>query len=171
MRASGTITRVVVETSDQAEKIDHVWIEIDAGADGGLSLSLSTCSRPSRRAGFDPRVRLGVIGGRWSELPMAGVVRVPLLDYAVFEAEHPIDYVALERVALEDIILEKAGRAIFAEAWGEFYLRGQAGVHQLHSRRGSFALPKDFVGQDGALQLYYEGGSRELLLFKFAGQP
>ncbi len=157
--------------SAHVEKIDHVWVEIDAGADGGLSLSLSTCSRPSRLAGFDARVRLGVVASRWDQLPKPGVLRAPPLDYAVLEAEHAIEYVAHERLALEKILLEKAGRAHWAEAWGEFYLRGQAGVHQIHSRRGSFAVPRDDIGQDGALQLSYEGGTRELLLFKFAGQP
>lgn len=170
MHVSGTIARVVVETSDRVEKIDHVWIEIDAGEDGRLSLSLSTCSRPSRLAGFDARVRLGIVSSTWSELPAAGVTRTQPLDYAVLEAEHAVDYLAHDRIELENILLEKAGRAVCAEAWGEFYIRGHAGVHQIHSRRGSFAVPKDFVGQDGALQLYYEGGSRELLLFKFAGQ-
>ncbi len=153
------------------EKIDHVWIEIEAGADGRLSLSLSTCSRPSRLAGFDSRVRLGIVGSTWSELPAAGVSRAQHLDYAVLEAEHAIEYLAHDRIELEKILLEKAGRAVCAEAWGEFYIRGHVGVHQIHSRRGSFAVPKDYVGQDGALQLYYEGGGRELLLFKFAGQP
>lgn len=161
----------MVETNDHVEKIDHVWLEIDAGADGRLSLSLSTCSRPSRRAGFDPRVRLGIVRSTWNELPPPGVTRAQTLDYAVFEAKHTIEYLPHDRIALEKILLGKAGRAFCAEAWGEFYLRGQAGVHQIHSRRGSFAVPKDHIGQDGALQLYYEGGNRELLLFKFAGQP
>lgn len=171
VHVSGEVARVVVETSDRVEKIDHVWIEIDVGTDGRLSLSLSTCSRPSRLAGLDSRVRLGIVSSTWSELPAAAVTRAEPLDYGVFESQHPIEYLAHDRIELEKILLEKAGRAVCAEAWGEFYIRGQAGVHQIHSRRGSFAMPKDYVAQDGALQLYYEDGSRELLLFKFAGQP
>ena len=46
------------------------------------------------------------------------------------------------------------------------------GIHQLHSRRGSHAVPKDHLGRDGAVQFYFAESQRsELLLFKFAGQP
>jgi hypothetical protein len=58
------------------------------------------------------------------------------------------------------------------EAWGDFYFRAHIGVHQIHSRRASNAVPRDLIGRDGAIQFYYrEPRVREMLLFKFAGQP
>ena len=172
VRLSGEIAGVVIETSDRPEKVDHVWIDVRAGEFGTLRISLSTCSRQSRAAGFDPRIWLGTVRSLWSELPVAGVFPSHPLNYAVLDSAQPIDYVPFDRPALEELLLEKASRAVCAEAWGELYVRGHAGVHQIHSRRASFAVPADQVGRDGALQFYYQDPAIcELLLFKFAGQP
>ena len=164
--------RALVETSDRAEKIDHVWLDLRTSESGILRLSLSTCSRQSRNAGFDPRVWLGVVRSVWSELPAAGIYPADPLDYAAIESIHPIDYAPYDRPALEHLLTEKARRAVCAQAWGEFYVRGKAGLHQIHSRRASFAVPMDRVGQDGAVQFFFEEDKvSEMLLFKFAGQP
>ncbi len=169
---AGEIASVIVEEEEDARKIDHVWIQVRAGKFGRMQISLSTCSRQSRAAGFDPRVRVGIIRSSWSELPAAGLRSATPLNYTVLEAAQSIEYPAYDRVALEELLVEKARRAIYAKAWGEFYLRAQRGVHQIHSRRGSFAVPRDLVGQDGALQFYFrQPDVREMLLFKFAGQP
>ncbi|MEO5722168.1 MAG: hypothetical protein ABIR71_11945 [Chthoniobacterales bacterium] len=171
VHVSGTIARVVVETSDRVEKIDHVWIDLETGLEGILRLSLSTCSRQSRNAGFDPRIWVGIVHSSWTELPTPGIEPGQPFNYATLESTRRTDYLAFARRELEQLLIEKAGRALCAEAWGDLYVRGQAGVHQIHSRRASFAVRTDHIGRDGALQFYYDDGVRELLLFKFAGQP
>lgn len=171
VRVSGELAGVLVESSDRPEKVDHVWLDIRAGDFGHLRISLSTCSRQSRAAGFDSRVWIGTVRSTWEALPAAGLFPGKPLNYAVIESTHPIDYVPYERPMLEALLIEKAGRAVCAEAWGELYVRTHAGVHQIHSRRASFAVPVDQIGQDGALQFYYQDSACEMLLFKFAGQP
>jgi hypothetical protein len=172
VRLAGEVASVAIETADDDSKIDHVWITVRAGMVGRLQISMSTCSRHNRAAGFDPRVRVGTIESAWSELPDVGVREVPPLDYGLIEAAHPVDYAAHDRPAMERLLVEKSTRAIFVEAWGDFYVRAHIGVHQVHSRRGSFGVPRDVVGKDGAVQFYYrEPHVREMLLLKFAGQP
>jgi hypothetical protein len=169
---AGDIAAVAVEQDADPRKIDHVWLTVRAGEFGRLQISLSTLSRHSRAAGFDPRVRLGIVMSDWTELPRAGVRAAAAFDYASVEAVQPVDYVAQERSVLEELLVAKARRAIFAEAWGEFYMRAHIGIHQVHSRRASFAVTRDVVGQDGALRFYFAAEKRsELLLFKYAGQP
>lgn len=169
---AGKIVSVAVETDSDPRKIDHVWITVDAGEFRRLQISLSTMSRQSRAAGVDDRVRVGVISSHWSELPAAGIRLAPPLDYASFEASQPIAYVPHARSALEELLLGKARRAIFVEAWGEFYIRSHVGVHQVHCRRASVAVPRDVAGQDGAVRFYFAAqNASEMLLFKFAGQP
>lgn len=142
------------------------------GAEGPIRVALNTCSLKNRDAGFDPRVRVGSIVSPWSELPPAGIHQAQPLNYASIEAVNAIHYLEYEQGALEALLLEKAHRAIALQAWGEFYLQQSAGLHQLHSRRGSYGMPKDFIGRDGAVQFYFaEPREREMLLFKFAGQP
>lgn len=168
---AGEIAAVAVEREEDERKIDHVWMDVRAGEFGRLQIALSTCSRQNRDAGFDPRVRLGLIESIWAELPPAGVRAARPLNYAHLEATHRVHYAAFERAQLEELLVEKASRAIFIEAWGEFYVRSHMGIHQVHSRRASFAVPRDEVGRDGALRFYFgEAHVSEMLLFKFAGQ-
>jgi hypothetical protein len=171
VRVAGEVASVQVEEDLDDRKIDHVWITVRAGEFGRVQISLSTSSRQSRALELDPRVRVGRIDGQWDQLPAAGVGTVPPLDYRKIEAEHPVSYAPYERVTLEQFLTDRAKRAIYAEAWGEFYIRAHIGVHQVHSRRASLAVPRDVIGQDGALQFYYPANTRELLLFKYAGQP
>ena len=170
---TGEIASVVIEQEEDDRKIDHVWIHVRAGEFGRVDISLSTASRQSRALGFDARVRVGVVRSRWSELPPAGVRLIDEpLDYATLEAEHAIDYTPMERPAIERLLIDKGDRAMFVEAWGEFYIRAHAGIHQIHSRRASNAVPRDVIGRDGAIRFYFrEGRSSEMLLFKFDGQP
>src|SRR4051812_28912182 len=161
---------MVAETHDRPEKIDHVWMDLKAGDDGLIRIALSTCSRQGRAAGLDPRIWLGSVRSVWSELPTPGVFSAPPLDYAKIEAASAVNYIPYERTDLENLLIHKGSVALRAEVWGELYVRGHAGVHQVHSRRPSFAVPEGYVGRDGALQ-FYERDSRELLLFKFAEQP
>ena len=169
---AGPVVSCVVEASYDPRKVDHVWIDLHAGDQDVIRIALNTCSLKNRYAGFDSRVRLGGIISPWQELPAAGIRKCQSLDYAKIEAESSVVYVEQEQRALEELLLEKAHRAVAIEGWGEYYVRENAGIHQLHSRRGSFGMPTDFVGRDGAVQFYFdEPRTRELLLFKFAGQP
>ena len=172
VRVAGEIARVRVEFSEHPEKIDHVWIDLRAGEYGTLQLALSTYSRQSHAAGVDPRVWVGSVLSHWSMLPEAGIFRAPPFDYKTLALEQPIGFAPYARPALQELLVEKTERALYAEAWGDLYVRGRPGVHQIHSRRASLAVPADYVGRDGALRLYYkEDAVSEMLLFKFAGQP
>ena len=170
---AGEIASAAVEQEEDERKIDHVWITVRAGEFGRVDISLSTASRQSRALGFDARVRVGIVRRAWTELPAAGArINQTPLDYGTLDAQYEIDYTALERPAIERLLIDKARRAIFAEACGEFYIRGHIGVHQIHSRRASNAVPRDVVGQDGAIRFYFrDGKASEMLLFKFDGQP
>jgi hypothetical protein len=170
---AGEIATAVVEQEEDERKIDHVWITVRAGEFGRVDISMSTLSRQSRALGFDPRVRVGVVRSAWIDLPAAGVRPMTKpFDYAAIEREHTTDYIAHERPAVEQLLIDKARRAVFVEAWGEFYVRAHVGVHQIHSRRASNAVPRDVLGQDGAIRFYFrESHTREMLLFKFDGQP
>jgi hypothetical protein len=169
---AGEVASVAIETDPDPRKIDHVWIQVRAGEFGRVQISFSTASRQSRAAGFDPRVRVGVIRSTWLTLPAAGLRRTAPLDYGLLEAAQPVDYVPLERPALEELLIDEARRAVCVEGWGEFYVRAHIGVHQIHSRRASYAVPRDVLGQDGAVRFYFrEGQMSEMLLFKFDGQP
>lgn len=172
VKAAGRPESATVEHDPDPRKNDHVWIDIQAGKFGRIQIALSTMSRQSRAAGFDPRVRLGILETGWNELPPADVQATSGLDYALLEARSPVNFVAVEREALEKLLLTKTHRAIFVEVWGEFYIRAHIGVHQVHSRRASFAVSRDLISRDGAVQFYFEPSQqREMLLFKFAGQP
>lgn len=140
------------------------------GDAGPLRIALSTHSRQNAAAGFDARVRVGVIEGAPS-LPAAGIVPSSGLDYSTLEAETPVAYLEYERPALEIFLADKTRRAIFIEAWGELYVRNHLGIHQVHSRRASCSVLTNYVGRDGAIRFYYADGIAELLLFKYCGQP
>ena len=172
INAGGVPVAVTPERDRDVRKNDHVWITIEAGEFGRMQIALSTMSRQSRAAGFDPRMRLGVHRSTWAELPTAGIRPSDALDYRTIESTHPITFDALEREALEHLLTEKTQRAVFVEAWGELYLRAHIGVHQVHSRRASSAVVRDLIGQDGAIRFYFQRPNEtEMLLFKFAGQP
>jgi hypothetical protein len=172
VNVAGAPVSVTVERDRDPHKNDHVWITIEAGKFGRIQIALSTLSRQSRAAGFDARIRLGIQRNIWSELPPAGIRPIEGFDYGTIEAVKPIRFETFEREALEQLLAEKTKRAVFVEAWGELYLRAHIGVHQVHSRRASFAVTRDLIGQDGAVRFYFEKPNEsEMLLFKFAGQP
>lgn len=150
--------------------IDHFWITLRMGEAGPLRIALSTHSRQNAAAGFDPRVRVGVIAAA-RDLPAAGILPFSGLDYAALEAETPVTYLEYERPVLETYLGDKTRRAIFIEAWGELYVRNHLGIHQVHSRRASCSVLTNYVGRDGAIRFYFAGGTTEMLLFKYCGQP
>jgi hypothetical protein len=171
VRGAGEIVRFVAEAHVDPAKIDHFWITIRAGAFGLLRISISTWSLKHAADGFDPRMRVGIVPATWQELPKSGVFPTDGLDYGELERAQPVIYREMERRPLEKLLTDKAGRAIFAEAWGALYLRDQLGIHQIHSRRASCSVRTDYIGRDGALRFYYrENSATEMLLFKYCGQ-
>ncbi len=168
---AGEIVSFMREADPDPAKIDHFWITIRAGHFGRLRISISTWSLKHAADGFDPRMRVAVVPGTWSQLPPSGLFPAPGLDYAEIERATPVVYRELERPALEQLLEAKARRAIFLEAWGALYLRDRMGIHQVHSRRASCSVRTDYVGRDGALRFYYrEEFASEMLLFKYCGQ-
>ena len=169
---AGTPIAFAAETDRIPANIDHFWITIGIGGTEPIRIALSTHSRQNAGAGFDPRVRVGIVTSPWLKLPVAGMTSFRGLDYHKIEAEAPVTYVDYERPALETLLAGKAERALFIEAWGELYLRNHPGVHQIHSRRASCSVLQDYIGRDGAIRFYYgDNATAEMLLFKYCGQP
>ncbi len=171
VRVAGEPVAFAAEIDKVASNIDHFWITIRMGDLGPLRIALSTHSRQNAAAGFDARLRVGVVTTTWEGLPAAGMVEDPGLDYARIEAETPVKFVEYERPALEALLTEKTRRALFIEAWGELYVRTHLGPHQIHSRRASCSVLSDYIGRDGAIRFYFPDGTAEMLLFKYCGQP
>jgi hypothetical protein len=115
-------------------------------------------------------MRVGIVASSWGELPSAGLVKSPGLDYRTIEAASPVSYREYERPALERLLADKAKRASLIEGWGELYVRTHAGIHQVHSMRASCSVPRDLIGRDGAIRFYFPDGTAEMLLFKYCGQ-
>lgn len=171
IHVAGEPIAFAAEIDRVVSNIDHFWITIRVGPAGPLRIALSTHSRQNAAAGFDPRVRVGILASKWAELPAAGLLTCPGLDYREIEAATPVNYLEYERPALEALLAEKTGRASFIEAWGELYVRNHLGIHQVHSRRASCSVPKEYLGRDGAIRFYFREASTEMLLFKYCGQP
>lgn len=171
LRAAGTPIAFAAETDRIPSNIDHFWITLRIGTGDPLRIALSTHSRQNANAGFDPRVRVAVLASAWSELPAAGLHACAHLDYQEIESSQPVTYLEYERPALEVLLADKTGRAIFVEAWGELYVRNHIGLHQVHSRRASCSVLNDYKGRDGAIRFYFQDGAAEMLLFKYCGQP
>lgn len=171
VHVAGSPIAFAAEIDRVPANIDHFWITIGIATGEPIRIALSTHSRQNAAAGFDPRVRVGIVASNWSELPAAGLMKSPGLDYAVIEAASPVSYLDYERPALELLLTNKAKRAALIEAWGELYLRTHAGIHQVHSMRASCSVPRDLVGRDGAIRFCFPDKTAELLLFKYCGQP
>jgi hypothetical protein len=149
-----------------------VWIDLDCGRVGRVRGSVNTFSRRNDLAGFDPRIRVGILRSTWETLPDVGVFPSPGLDYAIIESEANVFYETPGKAALERMLVDRARMAVRVEIWGQLYARRKMGLHQIHSRRASCAVPEDLVGHDGALKFYFTRDRvAELVLFKFCGQP
>ena len=172
VHVAGTPIAFAAETDRVPANIDHFWITIGMGTGEPIRIALNTHSRQNAAAGFDPRLRIGVVASTWTELPPPGLLKSPGLDYRQIEAASAVTYVEYARPELEALLMDKARRAIFIEAWGELYVRTHLGIHQVHSMRASCSVLRDFVGRDGAIRFYFvEDARSELLLFKYCGQP
>jgi hypothetical protein len=171
VHVAGIPIAFAAETDRVPANIDHFWITIGTGSGEPVRIALSTHSRQNAAAGFDPRMRVGIVASVWKELPLAALVKSTGLDYRQIEAASPVTYVEQERPVLENLLTEKTTRSIFIEAWGELYVRNHLGIHQVHSMRASCSVLRDYQGRDGAIRFYFgEDARTELLLFKYCGQ-
>jgi len=162
---------VQIEYSSHEIRVDHVWITLQVSDAGQMRVAVNTLSRLNRDAGFDGRIRVGVVAETWDKLPETGIFDCERLDYTEIESRTNVFYEYRTRLEMEAMLTEKAGTAILMEVWGDIYAHNHVGVHQIHSRRASCAVHKEIVGRDGALKFYYPEEQRsELLLFKFCGQ-
>jgi hypothetical protein len=171
VRVAGEPVACEIERDNDPSRIDHLWITIRAGRFGSLRIAVNTCSLDNRDLGFDSRIRVGIIHSTWSELPAPGVFASVPLDYATIEAEHFLIFHEYERSAVESMLIEIINRARFVEGWGDLYVRGHIGIHQVHSRRASPVVRTDHFGRDGAIRFYCKEARTEMVLFKFFGQP
>jgi hypothetical protein len=170
VRAVGIPYRVESEPEDDPSRIDHVWLTLEVPPIGRLNVAINTLSRYNRDAGFDERIRIGILPSTYARKPEPLLESRDPLDYTVIEAMNAIDFVPMDHDPAEALLIEKCNAAIRAEVWGELYIQKHLGIHQVHSRRASCAVARDIIGQDGALKLYYRDGLAELLMFKFCGQ-
>ena len=162
---------VAIEESEDPLKIDHVYLNVEVPPFGRLRVAINTLSRLSREGGFDPRMRVGTIKSTYTEKPMPSLEECNGLDYAKQDEKHGVKYEIYEQAALTEMLVAKMKAAIRAEIWGELYARDHLGIHQVHCRRASKAVPVDVPNRDGALKLYYpQDNAAEAFLFKFDGQ-
>lgn len=173
VRVSGDVTSAEVEKSPRDELIDHVWLTVDAGISSDVEVSINSRSRKNELAGFDARIRVGVVRGKWDVLPERGVREMREgFDYAEVEAAGNVFFEHKERPEMEDLLMTRATRCLRVEVWGMPYHRRIPGIHQVHSRRASCAVSSDVRGADGGVIFYFEEESAsELWMFKFCGQP
>lgn len=173
VHAVGGDLQAQVEDHPNPDHIDHVWITMNTGGAARVLVSINTLSRRNRDAGFDPRVRAGLVRGTWTVLPPRGITPGPGLDYGRIEAETNVFFEHYERLTLEALLTESARRAVLLEAWGVPYRnKNRRGIHQIHSRRASCAVSEDIQGRDGALRFYFaEDRSSLFVMLKFCGQP
>lgn len=164
--------RAEIEYSSDPARIDHVQITLSFEQAWEMRAALNTISRRNRDAGFESRVRVGVLRSTYEQLPRIGIFECDRFDYADLESEANIFYEYRDQKEMETLLIENAGRAVLAEVWGDIYAHRHIGIHQIHSRRASCAVAEDIRGHDGALKFYYAGeNAAELFLFKFCGQP
>lgn len=153
------------------ENTDHVFVTLDAGLSLPVILSINTLSFRNRVAGHDPHIRLASLRWRWTRLPARGLYPLEFFDYDTVELLESVEFRVFERVALEEYFALRCANCRLVEAWGVPYHRAQPGLHQIHSRRASCAVPEDLRGRDGAVRFYFDEDQRsELALLKFCGQ-
>ena len=172
MRAVGEPLFSELEYNTDKRRIDHVRIALMIGGPGRFIAAVNTLSIRNRDAGFDSRIRVGVVRSTYDELPALGLFRTEGLDYARIESENNVFYEHHDQAAMERLITGKTAAASLVEVWGEIYRNRRPGIHQIHCRRASCAVPEDLASHDGALKFYFAREKHcEMFLFKFCGQP
>lgn len=170
-RVVGRPVSVLLEPAASPEKIDHVWVNLALDKPGPMRAVINTVSLRNQAAGFDDRVWLATVSSAFDVPPAPGIFAAEGLDYDEISEKHRLEFVAMNRAALELLFCEKLRLADLIEVWGELYERAGPGVHQIHSRRSSCAVAEDQRGRDGAFQCYdLKTRTAELFLLKFCGQ-
>jgi len=171
VHVTGVPYAVEREVNEDPQKVDHIWLTLEAPPYGRLRASLNTVSLRAVDEGLDGQVRVGIVKSTWTEKPPPSLVEDPGQDYAKIDAAFKVTYQAMDRDALAQMLLERAKRAVRAEVWGELHAKEYLGIRQIHGRRASNSVKEDLRNRDGALKLYYsEENAAELFLFKYAGQ-
>lgn len=171
VRVTGTGLVARVEDHPNPDEIDHVYLSVDVPVFGRVTVSVNTLSKRNRIAGFDPRVRIAVVRELSESLPQPGFSVLERYDYAEIEATRNVFFEHHDRVSAEALLLSLARDARVLEAWGMPYLNRSPGLHQIHSRRASCAVPEDVAGCDGGLRFHgLPDRCVALVLFKFCGQ-
>ncbi len=154
------------------EKVDHVWIRIQVKDLGRFLVVINTFSIRNHTAGFDARIAVGRYRTEDATPPPAGLEPMDRFDYGEQEKAANIFYEHLDREGMETLLLESSRSAAMLTAWGDFFCRNTMGIHQVHSRRQSCAVPQDVRGRDGGVTFYYaEPAHSVTFFFKFCGQP
>ena len=168
---AGDVVKCEIEKASREENVDHIYVTVDAGLRTPVTLSINTLSFRSRIAGYDPRIRIGTLETHWLRLPTHGLYPLEFFDYDTVDLVGHVAYRIRDRVEMEDFFALRCGNCRRIEAWGSPYSRTSPGLHQIHSRRASAAVPGDMRGHDGAVRFYFDEGQRtELVLLKFCGQ-
>ena len=163
---------VAVEEGEDPLKANHVYLNVEVPPFGRLRVAVNTLSCLSHDAGFDPRVRVGIIRSTYTEKPAPSLEECNGLDYAKQEEKHGVKFEICEQAALTGMLVAKMKVAIRVEIWGELYARDHLGIHQVHSRRASKAMPVEEPTREGELKLNYpQDNAAEAFLFKFDGPP
>lgn len=171
VRVTGSEVTARVETHPDPDEIDHVYLTMYVPGWDRVTVSVNTLSKRNRVAGFDPRVRVAVVREYCETLPEPGVEVVGRCDYSELEASRNLFFEHHDRTSAEALLLDLARGARLLEAWGMPYLNRAPGLHQIHSRRASCAVPEDVRGCDGGLRFFaFENHRATLVLFKFCGQ-
>ena len=171
VRVIGRPIRMEVERNPNEATRDHFWITISVAEIGPVLLTINTRSMRNFRAGFDDRIRVGRVRSPFHQVPVGGMSRSRLLNYASIESNSNVFYEFYKRAELEELLRDQTERATWVQAWGVAFARQTLGVHQIHCRRASCAVAEDLQQMDGALRFYREDeGVAEMLLFKFCGQ-
>ena len=168
--AAGEPVSYLVEKHYDPDRIDHVWIDVDAGEYGVLRIALNTWSKRSQFAGFDDRMYVAIVTEEGWEPPSPGVELSDGQDYEQLLTGKTAEFVPMVSGDLEELFIRKAKASKIVQAWGELHVRPIAGVHQVHSRRASCAVPDDLRERDGAVNFFYPDRRADLVLLKFCGQ-
>ncbi len=172
VRIAGEPAEIGYETGPDPLRNDHVWVTIRAGRYGRLRIAINTFSLINFNKGFDGQVRIGIARETCEGRPEPGVFACAGFDYAKIEADNKVSYELCVQERAQALIAERVSAAVFIEAWGDLYARNGIGIHQVHSRRSSCAVPLDITGRDGAVRFHSSTEPIcETMLFKFCGQP
>jgi len=167
----GDNSKARVEREDHKPVPDHIWISVDPGVSLRVIISVNTFSLRNGQAGFDPRVRVGIIADTWVKLPERGINECHRFSYDDIPGITAVEFRTVEKVFLEQMILDRVHQSVLLEAWGSPYQRESPGIHQIHSRKASCAVQESVDGRDGALRFFFQEQKRtETFLFKFCGQ-